>query len=96
MIRGTVCVSACTYGSVGALGGQPPRATLPMLWLTLVVAAFFAGFQFHKSIAWKRTVEYLNEHDIDVAAWNHAANEYGRLRAEHERQKRSSPSGTQE
>jgi hypothetical protein len=27
MIRGTVCSNTSTYGSVGALGGQPPRAT---------------------------------------------------------------------
>ena len=27
MIRGTVCSNVCMYGSVGALGGQPPRAT---------------------------------------------------------------------
>jgi len=27
MPRGTVCSHAGTYGSVGALGGQPPRAT---------------------------------------------------------------------
>jgi hypothetical protein len=29
MIGGTVCSNASTYGSVGALGGKPPRATLP-------------------------------------------------------------------
>ena len=27
MIRGTVCGNVCTYGSVGALGEQSPRAT---------------------------------------------------------------------
>ena len=30
MTRGTVCSNVCTYGSVGALGGQPPRATRPL------------------------------------------------------------------
>jgi hypothetical protein len=33
MIRGTVCSNVSTYGSVGALGGEPPRATLPGLIL---------------------------------------------------------------
>ncbi len=35
MTRGTVCSNVCTYGSVGALGGQPPRATRPRgtLWV---------------------------------------------------------------
>lgn len=48
-MRGTVCVSACTYGSVGALGGQPPRATLPSLVamelfaLSAVAFAYWAG-----------------------------------------------------
>ena len=33
LIRGTVCVSERKYGSVGALGGQPPRATRQyVLW----------------------------------------------------------------
>ena len=31
MTRGTVCFNVCTYGFVGALGGQPPRATRPLL-----------------------------------------------------------------
>ena len=43
MTRGTVCVSACTYGSVGALGGQPPRATLPMLWLMAFAVVTIGG-----------------------------------------------------
>ncbi len=29
IIRGTVCANVCTYGSVGGLGGQPPRPTRP-------------------------------------------------------------------
>src|ERR1700677_2101080 len=34
MIGGTVCTNACTYGSVGALGGQPPGATRPHLFFS--------------------------------------------------------------
>jgi hypothetical protein len=36
MSRGTVWSNVSTYGSVGALGGQPPRATQPHIALTII------------------------------------------------------------